>query len=307
MHAAQLSLFRDNSPAAVQACRWLLGLLILSSLPHRVWGQTPSPLQEWQYSSGIILEKLFEPDVPDWRTVLGVAAARRPLSDGADLARTQAGPVINVRYRDIAFASIGEGIGVNVLRGDNFRAGIALGYDLGRRVSDDYTRLHGMGDIGRAPVAKAFASYVISKDFPLVIRSDVRQIMGGADGLLADIGAYMPLPGSSKKLIMFAGPSFTYADHRYVDKVFGVTAAQSLASGHPLYDPHAGPDAAGFGFSATCFVADRWLVNLDTAIDRLLGDATRQSDHPGSHPTRHRGVGRLLMVAASDRRPAAPR
>jgi len=32
------------------------------------------------------------------------------------------GPVIDVRYQDLAFASVGEGIGVNVIRGDNYRA-----------------------------------------------------------------------------------------------------------------------------------------------------------------------------------------
>jgi outer membrane scaffolding protein for murein synthesis (MipA/OmpV family) len=31
--------------------------------------------------------------------------------------------------------------------------------------------------------------------------------------------------------------------------------------------------AAGFGFSATTFVTEHWLVNLDAAVDRLLGSA----------------------------------
>jgi outer membrane scaffolding protein for murein synthesis (MipA/OmpV family) len=250
-----------------------LAFTLWACIPSTALSQTPSPLQEWQYSGGTVLERLFEPDLPEWRVVLGAAAEARPLYDGAAVSRVVGGPLINIRYSDIAFVSVGEGIGVNLLRGENYRAGIQVGYDLGRRVSDDSVHLRGLGDIRRAPTVEAFASYAISKEFPLVMRGDVRQYVGGADGMVADVGVYMPLPGSSKKLIMFAGPSITYADHRYLQREFGVTPAQALASGYPIYDPHAGTNAMGFGFSATRFVTDHWLINLDGAVSHLLGSA----------------------------------
>jgi outer membrane scaffolding protein for murein synthesis (MipA/OmpV family) len=250
-----------------------LAFVLWACAPSLASAQTPSPLQEWQYSSGIVLEKLFQPDLPEWRTVLGAGAEYKPLYDGAELTRVEGGPVINVRYRDIAFASVGEGVGVNLLHGDNYRAGVLLGYDLGRRESDDLTHLRGLGDIRWAPVAKVFASYAVSKAFPLVLRGDVRQLVGGADGLVADLGAYIPLPGSSKKLIMFAGPSITWADHRYLQKEFGVTPSQSLASGYPVYDAQSGASGAGFGFSVTRFLTEHWLLNLDSAAEHLLGSA----------------------------------
>jgi outer membrane scaffolding protein for murein synthesis (MipA/OmpV family) len=283
---------RDNSlrPAEVSRRLACLAFVLWVCIPSIASSQTPSPLEEWQYSGGIILEKLFEPNLPEWRVVLGAGAEARPLYDGASLTKIQGGPVINVRYRDLAFASVGEGVGVNLLHGDNYRAGILLGYDLGRRVSDDYGQLRGLGDIGRAPVAKVFASYAISKAVPLVFRADVRQIIGGADGLLADFGLYMPLPGSSKKLIMFAGPSITYADHRYLQKEFGVTTTQALASGYPVYDVHSGANAAGLGFSATRFLTDHWLINMDAAVNQLLGSA-RES------PITQRSVQRVLALS----------
>jgi outer membrane scaffolding protein for murein synthesis (MipA/OmpV family) len=250
----------------------ILGALLLLA-PAWAAAQTPSPLQEWQYSGGVALEKLFEPNLPNWRTVLGGAVEDKPLYDGASLTRTSGGPLINIRYKDFAFVSVGEGVGLNLLHGDHYRGGLALTYDLGRLESNDISHLHGLGDINRAPALKAFMSYAISKSFPMVVRADVRQIIGGADGMLADIDAYMPLPGSSKHLIMFAGPSFTYADHRYMQKEFGVTTTQSIASGYPVYDAHAGSNAMGFGFSATGFITEHWLVNLDTAVNRLLGSA----------------------------------
>lgn len=235
--------------------------------------QTPSPLQEWQYSGGIILSRLFQPDQPDWRTLVGTAAELQPAYEGARAYRVIGGPTIDIQYRDIAFASTGEGVGVNFLTGPNYLVGAAIAYDRGRIERDDFTNLRGFGNIDPAPVAKIFGSYVISKQFPLVIRADARQIIGGANGAVADIGVYMPLPGSSKNFVMFAGPSVTLATHHYLQNEFGVTPSESLASGHPVFDPHAGLNAAGFGFSSTKFFGHHWMLNLDAAYSKLLGSA----------------------------------
>ena len=247
-------------------------LVFLFCLPHHAFAQTPSPLQEWQYSGGIILARLFQPDLPTFRTVLGAAADAAPLYDGARDYRTKGGPVINIHYKDIAFLSTGEGLGYNFLRGDHYQFGVAMAYDLGRKERDDLTNLHGMGDIGVAPVAKVFGSYVLSKKFPLILRVDARQFIGGAQGAIGDAGVYMPLPGSSKTFVMFAGPSITLATHHYLQTMYGVTPEQSLASGHPVYEiPHAGTAAVGVGFSATKFLSSHWLLNLDAAVSQIRG------------------------------------
>ena len=250
-------------------------ILLWACLPRLASAQTPSPLQEWQYSSGIVLQRLFEPNLPEWRVVVGAGEELKPLYEGSKPYRGEAGPVFNIRYYDYAFASSGEGLGMNLLIGDKYRAGVALAYDLGRRVSDDYRDLHGLGDINPAPVVKLFASYVFSKKFPLVLRVDVRQFVGGADGAIGDVSAYLPLPGSSKKLVMFAGPSVTLADHLYMQKEFGVSATQALTSRYPAYDSNPGIDAVGLGFSATRFINDHWLLNLDAAVNRLQGSAAQ--------------------------------
>jgi len=217
-----------------------LALLLGGLGPSLAWSQTPSPLQEWQYSGGIVLQQLFEPDLPDWRVVLGVAAEVQPVYQGASATRVIGGPVINIRYKDIAFFSTGEGLGYNFLRGRYYRVGVALGWDVGRRVPDDYPNLHGLGDISIGPAIKLYASYVLSKDFPMVVQVDARKILGGADGVIGDLEAYMPVPGSSKTFFMFAGPSITWANHRYLSKEYGVTLTQSLASGDPIFNVHGG-------------------------------------------------------------------
>jgi outer membrane scaffolding protein for murein synthesis (MipA/OmpV family) len=240
-------------------------------VPRMACSQTPSPMQEWQYSGGVILARLFQPNLPDWRVVLGAAAETQPVYMGADAYKVQGGPVINIQFRDIAFASTGDGIGVNFLRGDHYRVGAAIAYDLGRRERDDYNNLRGMGDIDAAPAAKLFATFVLSKKFPLILRLDARQILGGANGTVGDAGIYMPLPGSSKTFVMFAGPSITLATHHYLQSEFGVSPEQSLASGHPVFDAHAGMQSVGVGFSATKFITHHWLINMDAALTKLKG------------------------------------
>jgi outer membrane scaffolding protein for murein synthesis (MipA/OmpV family) len=257
--------------------------------PRAACSQTPSPLQEWQYSGGIILARLFEPNLPEWRVITGVAAEVQPIYSGAAADRVQGGPVFDIEYRDIAFLSSGDGLGVNVLRGDHYRVGASIAYDFGRSVRTDYNNLRGMGGIASAPVAKVFASYVLAKKFPLILRVDARQLLGGADGTIGDVGIYMPLPGSSRKFVMFAGPSITLATHHYLQSEFGVTPAQSLASGHPAFDPHAGMVAEGVGFSATRFVTDHWFVNMDAAISKLKGS-------PDVSPLTERSTQRALTL-----------
>lgn len=250
-----------------------LAVLLCACGARPAWSQTPSPLQEWQYEGGIILGQLFQPKPPEWRVVAGLSAQLQPLYDGSKPYRIEGGAVIDIRYYDLAFISAGEGIGVNIVHGEHYRAGIAIGYDLGRDVSDYTSHLRGLGNIDPAPVAKLFGSVVLSKKFPLVLRADVRQFVGGAEGVVGDISAYLPLPGSSEKFVMFAGPSITFADRHYLQKEFGVDAEQSTASGYPMFYPHAGMSAEGVGFSATWFVTKHVLLNTNAAIDRLRGGA----------------------------------
>jgi outer membrane scaffolding protein for murein synthesis (MipA/OmpV family) len=102
----------------------------------------------------------------------------------------------------------------------------------------------------------------------------VRQIfLGGADGTTGDVEFYMPLPGSSKGFVMFLGPSITFANASFLQKNFGVTQSQSLASGDPVFNVHGGTNSVGLGFSATKFITKHWLLNMDAAYSRLRGSA----------------------------------
>ena len=251
-------------------------LVLCAGLAQSALAQTQSPLQEWQYSGGVILARLFEPGLPQWRIVAGAGAEVQPVYDGARAYQVSGGPVINAYYRDIAYFSIGEGVGYNFLRGAHYQVGIGLTYDLGRDQKLDGANLNGMGDIGPAPAVKLYGSWVLSRKFPLILRLSARQFVGGPQGAVGNASVYLPLPGSSKTFVMFAGPSITLATRHYLQVMYGVNAQQSAASGHPGYDfTRAGTSDVGVGFSATKFIGRHLLLNLDMAISQVRGAPAR--------------------------------
>jgi outer membrane scaffolding protein for murein synthesis (MipA/OmpV family) len=232
-------------------------------------------MQEWQYPGGIALQRLFAPKVPQWDVILGLAVSASPVYSGASQYHASGGPVINIRYRDRLFISTGEGLGVNFIEGKQYRVSLAVGLDLGRRMSSHYSTLRGLGDIPRAPFFKLAGTYILSKRLPILLRADIRKTAGGAAGLEGDLNFYTPLPGSSRKFVMFAGPSVTFADHKHLQTVFGISARQAAQSVYPRFNARGGLESMGFGFSATRFFTRHFLGNANLAVSELLGSAGR--------------------------------
>ena len=252
--------------ARVTAVAVLLAALIQS---RPAPAQTPAPLANWQYSVGDLLEPLMGPQ-PTWRAYVGVGLAAQPVYEGSQRYHALPAPIVDAHYKDLAFLSVGEGIGVNLLRGKLYRAGVALTYDLGR---DQHaaTRLKGLGTIGVAPEVKLFADVAL---LPVILDFDLRRAIGGTDGYIGDIGMHVPIPLASN-LFLFAGPSVTFADSRYMQSYFGVSAAQAVNSEFRPFDAHGGVKRAGFGLTAVYQISEQWMLASDGAAQRLLGAAAR--------------------------------
>ncbi|AFT87746.1 MipA/OmpV family protein [Paraburkholderia phenoliruptrix] len=262
--------------------------------PGTALAQTPSPLGEWQYSAGVPLQKMWQPTIPDWQLRVGAATSFQPRYEGSDRYHVMAGPSLDVRYKDLFFFSSGEGLGVNFAQGENWRASLAAVYDLGRRGHDDPQELNGLGNINPAPGLKLSGEYVVSKDFPLVLRADVRRYFGGSNGWIGDFGAYMPMPGSSKKFFWFAGPSVTLADSTYMNSWFGVNQNQAAHSQYPQYHASAGFKSVGFGISAVWLFDKHWFATADGAFQQLVGSA-------GNSPITHRKANGVADISINYR------
>jgi len=231
--------------------------------------QTPSPFPTWQNAAGIVLAPLGGP-IPDWRISFGGGGVVLPLYEGADKYRLQPAPVLDIRYRDIAFLSVGDGLGVNLIRGETFRAGVAVGYDVGRNAHLS-GRLNGLGNVGAAPEPRLFAGVAL---LPVVIAANLRRALGGHDGVIGDLGAYVPVYGSAD-LVVFVGPSLTFANQRYMQAYFGVNTTQALgSSAHlPFYRAEGGVKSAAVGATAIYHITEHWFVDGDIAWERLMASA----------------------------------
>jgi outer membrane scaffolding protein for murein synthesis (MipA/OmpV family) len=252
---------------------WLVFVVGVCFAARPAAAQTPSPLAEWQYSSGIQLQRLFEPTIPTWQVELGLGAQYAPVFDGIGKYQVQPGPVIDIRYKDDAFVSTGEGVGVNLFSFRHVRFGAAITYDLGRSPHLDGTALTGLGTIHPAPEIKIFAGYALAKAFPLVIRVDARKQIGATNGYIGDAGAYLPMPGSSQTFAWFVGPTVTLADSRYMNAYFGVSRVQAENTRYRRYRASAGFKSAGFGLSSDYFVTAHTIISVNAAFNRLLGSA----------------------------------
>jgi outer membrane scaffolding protein for murein synthesis (MipA/OmpV family) len=241
--------------------------LILGMIAGTASAQT-STLADWQNSSGIVMRALGGP-VPEWQITVGGGIAALPAYEGSNKTRLSPAPTIDVRYKDLAYLSIGEGVGVNILRGTNYRAGVGLTYDMGRE-HNAATRLAGTGNIDPAPVFKAFAQYAF---VPVILAVDVKQALTSYQGLTADIGAYMPVV-ADEKLQIFAGPEITFADSRYMQAYFGINPQNTDAQSHfHNYSAHGGLKDAKFGVAGLYHFTDHWFIDADVGIERLLGSA----------------------------------
>jgi outer membrane scaffolding protein for murein synthesis (MipA/OmpV family) len=260
------------------------GLVIAAIAPAQA--QTPSPLAEWQFSSGIQLQRMFEPVIPTWQTELGLGTQFAPVYAGAGRYSSQAGPVVDIRYKDIAFLSTGEGLGANLFSFRHIRFGAAVSYDLGRSPHVDGESLSGLGTLHPAPEAKIFADYTLAEGFPLDIRVDARKQLGATNGYIGDVGAYLPMPGSSQTFAWFAGPTVTVADNRYMNGYFGISQKQASQTVYKQYKASGGFESAGFAVSTVYFVTPHVIIDVNGAFQRLLGSA---ADSP-INQTKYEGV-----------------
>jgi outer membrane scaffolding protein for murein synthesis (MipA/OmpV family) len=237
--------------------------------PVAAIAQTPSAFAHWQDAAGIVLAPLGGP-IPEWRVTLGLGSAVMPRYTGSNDYRLTPAPAFDIRWRDIAFLSSGDGLGVNLPRGETYRAGVAINYDVGRN-QHLAGRLNGIGNVDAAPEVRLFGEMFVEA---VVLSVNLRRAIGGHDGLIGDVGAYVPVVGT-EDLVIFVGPSLTMANGRYTQSYFGISAAQAAGSvAHlPLYTANGGLNNATFGATAIYHFNEHWLVDADVAWERLLDSA----------------------------------
>ena len=212
-------------------------------------------------------------DKPDMIVMVGLGPALRPQYPGADTFSIAVSPVINVwREGDrmpAKTADQGSGFGLFGKRG-GLAAGLALNVAPQRTGSDIAPAL---ADVGFGIEAGGFIeAYPLAN---LRLRGQLRQAIGAHQGLTADALIDLVLRQRDDRLVVTIGPRLRWGNGRFQRAYFGVSAAETAASGLPAYSPGSGFHAYGAMTGAYYQFDHKWGLFGFAGYDRLIGDAAR--------------------------------
>jgi outer membrane scaffolding protein for murein synthesis (MipA/OmpV family) len=209
------------------------------------------------------------PSSGDWNVNLGAGVGWAPAYLGADAYHARVLPLVLVSYRNLVFLSP-AGLGVNLVNVDGFRAGPILGYQGGRDQGDD-AHLYGLGDISPSLTAGVFAAY---RTGPFRFYGTVRQAVTHTDnGIVGLLQADIVLPVlDNRQFLLSAGPELEFTNARYSQTWFGVTPAQSLQSGLPVYNAGAGVRDVGLHASLSYLYSPHVVLRVLGSVKELTGD-----------------------------------
>lgn len=207
-----------------------------------------------------------------WTVVLGVEGRYTSRWQGSDdkyvFVPT---PLLDVRRAGTPenFHGPRDGFGITLFEMGELRVGPVGKIRLPRREGDD-PRLVGLGDVGWAYELGIFADYMWAPW--LRTRVEVRQGFGAHEGLAADLTADLIAP-VTRQLTLSAGPRITLANTPATSPYFSVNAAQSAASGLPIYNAKGGVRSVGAGTQARYYWTPQWATHAFVEYERLTGDA----------------------------------
>ncbi|MDF2995504.1 MAG: outer membrane protein [Xanthobacteraceae bacterium] len=202
----------------------------------------------------------------EWKVVLGGGAMIAPKYEGSDEFDIQPIPFVTATFGERVKVDP-RGLSVTVHSVGNFNFSGQLGYDLGRS-EDDSDHLRGLGDVDAGAVVGGTVAYEMG---PAEFYASLSRTIGGSEGLEAKIG--FDLAHNIDQFRFSAGVSATWADENYMEAYFGVTAAQSAASGLAQYDIGAGFKRVDLDLAVTYMASEHWLVRGQVGIGYLLGNA----------------------------------
>lgn len=229
---------------------------------------------------------------PDWMVEVGAFGLFSPKFFGAKESKFSALPYVSIRYKDIAFASVDRGVGVNLFSANGFTAGVFVNFRPGREVKDSRRYLTGLGDIDPALAAGAFVKYDYGRFFSTQITLSKGVVSFGDDknkinalgflektkgnlGTRIDWSADVRMPLFDNRLHLSVGPRVSFLDKEYAESAYGITVNQALASGYRPYKAKSGISEVGVGGSARYRITDNLFATAFGSYTRLVGDAAK--------------------------------
>lgn len=201
-----------------------------------------------------------------WKVALGGGIASVPRYEGSAANRLRFAPLLEVSNGNF-FAGTSRGIGYNFSDNKSIQYGPRITLASQRRQSVD-AHLNGMGDIGYAAELGGFLNARFS---PWYATSSIASSSHGAHLELGG-GYEMQLTEADK---LRTGLDMNWANGKYMQTYFGVSAVQSAASGGVLtaYNASSGVKDYALKLNWTHSYSKEWFSNAGVSYKQLAGSA----------------------------------
>jgi outer membrane protein len=220
-----------------------------------------------------------------WQLELGVGASYQPDYSGSKTSSPRAllwasGEYTTENWGKFALDSgsltLDPQLRWNFIDGEEASFGLLLGYRDGRSDSNPgwfadpgSTRLKGMGSVNAAVDAGVQGHVAV---FGVPLFAQVRAALNGDQGTIGVLGAFLPLD-LTRDFTLTVLPSVTWANAKQMQAFYGVTPAQSAASGFKAYDVGSGWQNAALELVGDWKITGPWHLIGSAGYQRLLGDA----------------------------------
>jgi outer membrane protein len=251
-------------------------------------GATASSAQDRPSHDPDTVRTVGMPNEPqdDWQIQLGVGSFYSPNFVGSKDYQLQAGPNVEVRYKDRFFVSVVDGAGFDLIKTDSFRVGPVVKFQQQRRENGKSTfmiagkrstALLGMGDVDGTAEAGGYIRY---QSGPFSANAEVRKGIGGHDGVIAELGLRYttPFAGMSianRPIILSIGPGATIVDTKYEATYFSIDAGRSSRTGLARFNAKGGLQSYGINAVVVVPISTKLSAALIGGFDRLSGDAAK--------------------------------
>ncbi|SFK58685.1 Outer membrane scaffolding protein for murein synthesis, MipA/OmpV family [Rhodanobacter glycinis] len=218
----------------------------------------------------------------DWKVAAGLGVLRTPIFPGARKSEAFAAPYFSASYRDRFFVR-GPAVGVNLLRfgeHDRFRLGVVARYTLEAEWDESDDRaLRRLGRIDGGLDAGVFGSYRGESWFAelaatrgAVLRKEHGEKSTRGSGTAIQFG-FGYTTRLATHLRWTTQASTQWSDATRARTYFGISDAQSLATGLRPHQPKAGITSYGITTTLDYAFARHWTLIGLVKFERLAGDA----------------------------------
>lgn len=207
----------------------------------------------------------------DWTFSAGGLMAVGPRFPGSDRAKVMLVPNVQARYKDFLVINPMDGIGLVYAVDDTLKLSASLGIDLTTRKAEDDSRLNGLTDIKGTGAVRMGAKY---RTGPVFAEAKLTTRLGNEQkrGSLVDLeGGYSVL--ATRDAGVDLGVALRWMDSSYSRNFFGISTAQSAASGLKVFNASSGLQSSGVFVGGYQRLSADWTGFARLSVSKLQGDA----------------------------------